>query len=517
MAIQSKLSDIFKGAPAPADWLKSFRPVTRTLPVSGQTYQSPVIAPPVAPVPAKVPPAAAPTTRAPIFTQRPAPVVNPIAPLTQTHQGNADVVPGTNTFSQPQAQPGLDYSKYTDPTTGRILSPQEYADMAAKRMSGGDIPTYAGNATTQGPQTVAQLTGTATDLNNQRNDIATGESDPYGVASQSGIAYSPTELAAIEKAYAGIYDPALKDVFARLDTKEKADAAAQKEKDMLSEAALAQKNRESMSEIDRKNELEKMAQQHRYDLELKSTPTGKAGGGTSSGGGVSGVSIEGSKNAGTTGDFAGTIDLVSNMESSVAGKKLVNQQLKSLIANKDYGTAYAQIANTIENGLTGESKQKYVNARTDLAVMEGMKKAIQKYAADGGDMGLLKGTEEEIKRKLGIDSGKASSLATQLWREFQVYRNNMTGAAFGAGESRDYAAVNPSLGKSLDLNLSVIQGAQDQLKNRVVSTIDQRVPSAKYIREYAEGVQPSAAKGSTQPTAGATDEYQKWLQENNLN
>ncbi len=219
------LSKIFNGAQKPADWLNSFRPVTRTLPNGGGSYQSPVVNTPTTPTqPAKpnmvsTPPA--PVANNSIFTSN--------APTAPTPPIPAPVV---------NKPPVLDYSKYTDPATGKVLDPRQYADMLAARMTGGSVPDYAGNAVTQGPQTTAALTGQATDLNNQRNDIATGATDPYGTASASGIAYSPSELSAIEKAYSGIYDPALKDVFAKLDAKEKADAAAQANKDRESQIRL---------------------------------------------------------------------------------------------------------------------------------------------------------------------------------------------------------------------------------------------------------------------------------------
>lgn len=212
----------------------NFTPATRTLP-GGNTYQS--LVPTSAPVvPATQAPVAQPVTQAPAI--RP----TAQAPVVQTS-------PVSN--PTPSGPVPLDYSKYTDPATGKVMNPQEYADFLAKRVTGGSVPNYAGNALTQGPQTSAQLTSTATDLNNQRNDIAVGATDPYKAASKSGIAYSPSELAAIEKAYAGIYDPALKDVFQKLDTKTKEDAAA----------------------LENKSKLEQMAQQHKYDLELKRTPT----------------------------------------------------------------------------------------------------------------------------------------------------------------------------------------------------------------------------------------------------
>jgi hypothetical protein len=351
--------------------------------------------------------------------------------------------------------------QYIDPATQAPYTPEAYASMVAQKLpvkkpvGAGDVPQYAGDALTQPNASTNDLSTTATNLNNARNDIATGTTDPYKIASQSGIAFNPSELAAIEKAYAGIYDPALNDVFARL------------------------KDQKTLEDEKRKEAADALA--FKRQLALKAAPT---------------YADTQTSNESSTGDFAATVNQVANMESSVYAKKAVASQLAGLIANKDYPSAYAQIANSVENALTGVPKTAFTNARTDYGVMDGMKKAIQAYAQAGGDMGLLKGTEEEIKRKLGIDSGKASVLATQLWREFQTYRNNMTGAAFGVSESRDYASVNPTLGKSLDLNLSVIDGAMNQLKNRVTSTINQRVPSAKYIQEYAEGKTsaPSTAK-----------------------
>jgi hypothetical protein len=70
-------------------------------------------------------------------------------------------------------------------------------------------------------------------MNNSRNDIATGTTDPYKVGAQSGIAYSPQELKAIESAYAGVYDPALNDVFARLKTREDENKRAQAREDKI--------------------------------------------------------------------------------------------------------------------------------------------------------------------------------------------------------------------------------------------------------------------------------------------
>jgi len=142
-------------------------------------------------------------------------------------------------------EPEVDYyAKYRDPKTGEIMSPEEYAIYLGNKVpkGTGEISNYAGDAMTNPNQTAQELTSRATNLNNSRNDIASGTTDPYGVGNKSGIAYSPTELKAIENAYAGIYDPALNDVFARLKTKqaEEEKKAAREERVFATNEAIRQ-------------------------------------------------------------------------------------------------------------------------------------------------------------------------------------------------------------------------------------------------------------------------------------
>ncbi len=196
----SQLSDLYKGlglipgagntmAPFPttANSTVPIFPTTRNLPNGGGTFTGATVVPPAAPqTPAPVQPA-----------QTPAPTGPTI---------HADYL-GDN---------------------GALLSPAEVVAKQAAKLSGGsagDVPQFAGNQFTQGPQTTVQTQATATQLNNSRNDIATGATDPYGAASKSGIAYTADELKAIEKAYGGVYDPAITTALAKLDLKQKQDAA----------------------------------------------------------------------------------------------------------------------------------------------------------------------------------------------------------------------------------------------------------------------------------------------------
>lgn len=181
------------------------------------------------------------------------------------------------------------------------------------------------------------------------------------------------------------------------------------------------------------------------------------------------------------------VTTVSNLEPTVAGKEAVSLQLQGLLARQDYTSAYNQVANTVAGSLTGETKTRFENARIDREVLSGLRGAIESFELAGGDTNLLKGSAEEINRKLGrVTDPALASLAVQLQREFQTYRNTMTGAAFGPKESREYASVNPTAKKNLDLNLAVIDGAINQLDNRVDGTIRAKVPQATDIKKLSQ-------------------------------
>ena len=187
-----------------------------------------------------------------------------------------------------------------------------------------------------------------------------------------------------------------------------------------------------------------------------------------------------------TGEYGTIINGVSTLVPATS-RDIFKETLTENIANGDFKNAYTNVINAVSNGLTGENKTRFDSAVTDIGVMRGLRDAIQDYTEAGGNTGFLKGSAEQIARRFGQlkTDPKFAELAVQLEREFQAYRQGMTGAAFTNKESREYASVNPTSGKSLDLNLAVIDGALNQLTNRVNSAVNQRVPDAKKIYDLA--------------------------------
>lgn len=113
---------------------------------------------------------------------------------------------------------------------GTIKTPEEIANEVGGTLAAahgqGDVGKLALEQFGTNGKSYEELQADARRIGNTRNDIAVGETDPYKVAKDSGVAYTPAELQAIEKAYAGIYDPALDTALSKAQSKLDADNAA---------------------------------------------------------------------------------------------------------------------------------------------------------------------------------------------------------------------------------------------------------------------------------------------------
>ncbi len=177
-----------------------------------------------APAPAPV----APARPAVATPASPAPLFKPTAALPGGPSGSpVPVPPGATGAAPPNQSPIPAQWRRAD---GSIKTPDEIAAEiggALKSAHGtGDVGKLALQQFGGQDKSAVQLEADARRVTNTRNDIAVGETDPYKVASQSGIAYTPAELKAIENAYAGVYDPALDTALAKVTAKQQSDSSA---------------------------------------------------------------------------------------------------------------------------------------------------------------------------------------------------------------------------------------------------------------------------------------------------
>lgn len=178
------------------------------------------------------------------------------------------------------------------------------------------------------------------------------------------------------------------------------------------------------------------------------------------------------------GDFASTVMLASNIPGATnAARAQTKSDLEDFIANGDWSSAYAQLLTSASAKLKGTAETTFQNQQQSLTAVDDMATALQQLKDAGYDTNKLTGGLEKIGTTLGVlaTDPKYAQVATQVYTAFQQYRQNMTGAAFGAKESADYASVLPSASNTFELNLAKIQGARDYLNGQIDGTLKRTV------------------------------------------
>jgi len=207
------------------------------------------------------------------------------------------------------------------------------------------------------------------------------------------------------------------------------------------------------------------------------------------------------------GDFAATIDLTAGLGGTNQERAGIRANMKNFITNGDYKSAYTQVVQATVKGLKGDSASTFQEQNNNVGVLTDLKKAIEAYRAVKGNTNIFKGTADEIQTKIGklLTDPRYASLAVQLDMAFQNYRQKMTGAAFSGPESAEYAAVLPSKGNTMDLNLAKLSGAQAYLNSSINSSITSVVgEGGVHIKDYASGAGTPAATADKTLSAPAT-------------
>jgi len=243
-------------------------------------------------------PKSAPTTPVAPVTAPVAPVTSPVAPVAPALPAKQPVA--ANPLFGPSASseaPVAPAAPAGAATSGATTIPKQYLntdgsfktpDQVASDIGGtlkaangnGDVGALALAQFGKDGQTAEEAAIEARRIGNTRNDIAAGETDPYGVASKSGIAYTPAELGAIEKAYAGIYDPALDSAMAKVERKRSEDEARKKAEETKAKDERDFENDIKKLAVSHGYDLEKLAKSNEYDVMLQNMKTSAAGGGT---------------------------------------------------------------------------------------------------------------------------------------------------------------------------------------------------------------------------------------------
>jgi len=167
--------------------------------------------------------------------------------------------------------------------------------------------------------------------------------------------------------------------------------------------------------------------------------------------------------------FQATLDIAASAESGIGSSKRIQSQLENLANTGDYKSLMVNLKNQAKKMMTAEGKSEVVNAAKSISAIDRMTTAVKTYQDMGGEMGFLKGKQDDITTyfgKLSVDS-RFKEIGTELTLAFQQYRKDMTGAAFGVSENREYSSVLPSKDKEIELNFAVMRGLRSYMNGKV--------------------------------------------------
>ncbi len=172
--------------------------------------------------------------------------------------------------------------------------------------------------------------------------------------------------------------------------------------------------------------------------------------------------------------FENAVTGLSNFSDKERAQSLA--RLKGSLEKGNYDSAKEQIIRLAFANQTGTQREDTIRRMQAIDSLKTVKTLLNQYTAKSGDTGLLKGSLENIAQKIGRTSDpELAKIGTRITQALQIYRNAVTGAAWGEQETGEYKQIFPSYKDTSKLNNAKIDS--------MLSALDanQRVLLGAYI------------------------------------
>jgi len=195
--------------------------------------------------------------------------------------------------------------------------------------------------------------------------------------------------------------------------------------------------------------------------------------------------------------FDATIQGAAALAGSVTGEKSALKDMQNLAKSGDYKSLLTRMESLGRKGMGAEQGKDVFAAQNQIKSITDLQKVLDEYEAHGGQLGPLPATSKALSQKLGQMGAdpRFTELATRMTAAFQKYRQELSGAAFGAAESAAYQSVLPTGEKSFALNKAVINGLKEFLNNNVNNAYTTQLGDGySNLKEYVDkGLTPQGA------------------------
>jgi hypothetical protein len=175
----------------------------------------------------------------------------------------------------------------------------------------------------------------------------------------------------------------------------------------------------------------------------------------------------------------------SNLALATQPKEQVVEQLKTWVKSSLQPTQVTQL----------EGRE------TEIPRLDGIKTMLQDFYNKGGKSDFLKGTQEDVLRKIGMmKDPQLRYMATRISMELNTYRQSTTGLAFTESESAAYKQIFPDISSTGDLNMALLDGLIDSQKAYVDSVYSTAMgPSNWKVISGGTTAAPSSSSTSNDP------------------
>jgi surface antigen len=160
-------------------------------------------------------------------------------------------------------------------------------------------------------------------------------------------------------------------------------------------------------------------------------------------------------------------------------------RLNNYLANGDYSSAKQLIFSTVIGNMGSGQQDDAIKRLQAVDSLTTVKQLLNDAVAKTGDTGLLRGTTQDIVNKLGkTGDPELVQIGTRITQALQIYRNAITGAAWGEQETGEYKKLFPSYKNENKLNQGIIDGMLQALNDNQKISFGAKIGQETYDKIF---------------------------------
>ena len=168
------------------------------------------------------------------------------------------------------------------------------------------------------------------------------------------------------------------------------------------------------------------------------------------------------------------------------------KRLNGYLKSGDQKSARELIIRSAFAGQTGTQKEDTIKRQNAIDSLTTVQNALNEYVAKTGDTNILKGTLQDFAQKLGTAGNpELAAIGNKVTTALQVYRNSVTGAAWGEQETAEYKKIFPDYKNTSKLNNAIIDSMKSSLNSFQEGTLSAYIGSDSYQQLFKDNIEGS--------------------------